>query len=392
MSAIRPGSSRISFAPAVICLVLVATSLSGCKKKSGWDWTEHFAVECSVIEDRAEVFVHAADDLPSGAVVEVPVLPGLGDTINNSGVFMTSTSLVPLSAGAHTLTFNASFGEEQATTTCQIERPVFPATANPVKLETEPFARAQIVFSIAADGGEAKQLRSDVALDPDHGAFLLGFKAWSPTKISSQDAALEVDELGVFRVPLDASVGAQTSFSLTNADGHSASYELHLDELRPWVDEDLPVLSSLPESGYEWAAAAKDPRPKGEVISAILLGEHGEVLHHFGPMRVLGEVERVGRVTITEDLLESCEYGTADGTTAVMERVAERAEVVLHVAKSGTQLTTKQHKQGPGRCPDAADFTVMKSEGDDKDVAFDQRLVGEVLPKVIEWFETASQR
>jgi hypothetical protein len=386
----RPSTSHDS-SSLVLLSVLVVSTLAGCDKKKSWDWREHFAVDCSVIVDRGAVYVHAKDDLPEGTVVEVAALPGLNDTINPSRIYMTDTSLVPLPAGSQTLTFNATSGDETASTTCAIERPVFTAQARPVTGESEPFARAQLIYSIAVKGQEpGADTRVVVPLLPD-GNLGVSFQAWQPEPLAGA-AAFEVDDRGVFRIPVPATEGAEIEFGFRNPDSQSASYTLRVVSARPWADDDLNALYAEPGSGYTWAADVPPVRAKGDPISAILVDPRGEVLGHVGPMRTLSELERVAHVAISEVVVETCKYRAPDGVEATIDRVAERGEIVLRVAKTGAEITRKTVEGKPPPCPDSAEFTVTYDEQTANGQAWDQARTGEVAPVALAWFEIHSQR
>ena len=103
----------------------------------------------------------------------------------------------------------------------------------------------------------------------DPRSYRIGFLAWKPTKIDVGGEAVEADERGHFAIPVAPTPDAVTTFSLTNADGQSASYELKLLEFYPWAEEDLSAL----RSGGDFA---RKGRPKnsfpacGAAVSAAL--------------------------------------------------------------------------------------------------------------------------
>ena len=370
-------------------VVLVPLLGLGCEKK--WDWTEHFEVECMVLPELGEVSV-SGRDIPSGALVSAAELPGLEDTINDSGIYMTRASLVPLAAGPQTLTFTATHADQRATTTCAIERPVFPALAHAVaNADLVEFARAQVVFSFALEGTSAAPMRADVGLGED-GRLRLRFQAWKPSDLKVEGEAIEANELGVFEVPVAASGPSETTITFANPDHQQASYRLSVSEVRPWSDLDTGVLAKWTEGGLDWAAPAQAAGSPSESISALLLDDYGTPIAHVGPMRVLAEVERVARVTLGQKELEVCHYSTPDGHQAKMTRYTQTAEVVVRAAKTGEELARKQLATKPGPCPDAADFTFTRAEGASEESAWDQTRVGDVMPEVLAWFEKSVQK
>jgi hypothetical protein len=363
----------------------------GCKQK-GWDWREHFTVECIVLPDLGEVAVDGRD-LPDGTVIESPELPELGDTINPSGVYMVRASLVPLPVGSVTLNFEARSGDESSKTSCTIDRPVFPAIAKPVATETSEFAAAFLSYTLTAAGstGEPELLGNLVGIDAQR-RYLLPFQAWKPQNVLVDGQPITASDIGVIEVPIPSEPGKPVSLRFDNPDKQSADYTLTLVEARPWADTDLAALSSGGEGGLAWASEIPQPRVPGSQISAVLVSEHGDVHGRIGPMMTLSEVQRIARVVQTEEVVEVCDYGTPDGLTAKITRVAMKAEVVLRDAKTGTEVARTTVSGKPDKCPNSADFTFVETEGKDGKVSFDQMLIGEALPLAQAWFETASQK
>jgi hypothetical protein len=378
----------------VFMLPLVSLGL-GCNKK-GWDWREHFVVECMVLPDLAEVSVNGRD-LPDGTVVSSPELPELEDTINPSGVYMVRASLVPLPVGSTTLNFEARSGDETAKTSCTIDRPVFPAVANPVLAETAEFVRAFVSYTLVAAGssGEPELRGNVVGVDPSGGTqrrYLLPFQAWKPQNVQVDGQPITASDTGVIEVPIPAEPGKSIQLRFDNPDKQSADYTVTLVEARPWADADAAVLVSGAEGGYAWASEIPQPRAPGSQINALLVAETGEVRGRIGTMVTLADVQRVARMTETEEVVEVCDYGTPDGLTAKITRVAIKAEIVLRDAKTGTEVARTTVTGKPDKCPDSADFTFVETEGKDGQTSFDQMLVGDALPAAEAWFTTASQK
>lgn len=378
--------------PAVFLVPLVLALAGLACNKKGWDWREHFTVECMVLPDLGEVSVNGRE-LPDGTVISSPELPELGETINPSGVYMVRASLVPLPVGSATLNFEARLGDETSSTSCTIERPVFPAVANPVATQTVEFARAFLSYTLTAAGstGEPELRGNLVGLDAQR-RYLLPFQAWKPQNVQVDGQPITASDIGVIEVPVPPELGKPISLRFDNPDKQSADYTLTLVEARPWGDEDLPALASGGEGGYAWASEIPQPRPTGTLISAVLVSEHGDVHGRIGPMLTLAEVQRVARVVQTEEVVEVCDYGTPDGLTAKITRVAMKAEVVLRDAKTGTEVARTTVTGKPDKCPDSADFTFVETEGKDGKVSFDQTRVGDALPLAQAWFEKASQK
>lgn len=353
------------------------------------DWGDGLAVECGLYEEDALINASTVERLPEGAVVEVPELPELDDTVNASGVYMTAASALPLAPGLQTLTFNVTVDGKSASTTCSIERPVFPVSVEPVARTTEPFARAEIVYALSGDDGSSRKARLDAALTPE-GQFEVSFKPWKPKSVEVNGAAAEVDEGGYLQVPVDAAVGAKASFRVTNLDDQSVDFEVELVELQPWADDDVEALASGAEAGYAWAASGQDPAAEEGSISALLVEPSAKkILRHVGPMRALSEVERVAVVERDELTVDVCEYSGG----AKIWRMAERAKITLFDAKTGAKLASKTLRGKPPRCPKTAEFTVFKTdENDPGGAAFDQRLEGPIGEALDEWFDTHSQR
>lgn len=371
----------------LVLLALIASLPLACEKR--WDWREHFAVECIVVPSSGVVSVHTRD-LPEGATVESPELPELADTINASGVYMTTASLVPLATGSQTLTFIARSNDETATTTCSIERPVLPAVAKPVGVEAPEYTRALVTYTLVAGAGSPEPLANQVKVD-DEGAYLLPFQAWKPQNIQVGERTITADEQGVFEVPVPAEIGTPIQLRFDNPDKQSVAYTLTLSTAQPWLDAEAMVLRSGAEGGYAWASALPEPRPPGKQVSAVLVGELGDVLAHVGPMRVLAQVERVARMVITEDTVEVCDYGTPEGLHAKITRVSQKAEVVLRDARTGNEVARTTVKGKPDKCPAAADFSFIHGEGQDA-TSFDRTIVGEAFPIAEPWFAKESQR
>jgi hypothetical protein len=374
-------------------LLPLALSLGGfaCNKK-GWDWREHFTVECMVLPDLGEVSVNGRD-LPDGTVVESAELPELGDTINPSGVYMVRASLVPLPVGSVTLNFEARSGDETSKTSCTIDRPVFPAIAKPVGTKTSEFAAGLLSYTLTPAGstGEPELLGNLVGIDSQR-RYLLPFQAWKPQNVQVDGQPITASDIGVIEVPIPDEPGKPISLRFDNPDKQSAEYTITLVEARPWADTDVAALGSGGEGGLAWASEIPQPRPPGTQISAVMVGGLGDVHGHIGPMLTLAEVQRVALVTQTEEVVEVCDYGTPDGLTAKITRVAVKAEIVLRDAKTGTEVARTTVTGKPAKCPDSADFTFVETEGKDGKVSFDQTLVGEALPLAQAWFETASQK
>ena len=380
-------------------LSLLFLCASACNRGPTWDWREDYVVTCEVNAELAEVFVRAPEDLPSGTVISVPELPELDDTINNSGIYMTHASLVPLPTGRHTLTFNASSGEETASVSCQIERPVFTATAEAVSLETPPFARGTVVYEWGPEGADERKTLKAAADVDEQGRYRVGFMVWNPTKIevtseaSEASEIVEANERGQFRVPVAPTPDAVTRFSVSNTDGQSTSYELKLLEFYPWAEDDLSSLRSGGEAGYAWAAEPKADRPKGEATPTILINADAEVLAQYGDFLTLAEVERLAWMSVTgETVVETCKYGAPDGTQAEIERIKTEAEIVVREAKTGAEVARKSFSGKPPGCPDAADFTVWRTEGESDGVAFNQRIEGDVAGAAQAWFEKLASK
>lgn len=378
---------------ALFVLLPLALSLGGlaCKKK-GWDWREHFTVECMVLPELGEVSVNGRD-LPDTTVVSSPELPELGDTINPSGVYMVRASLVPLPVGSVTLNFEARLGDETSNTSCTIDRPVFPAVAKPVGTKTAEFAAGLLTYTIAVAGstGEPEPSANLVGIDAQR-RYLLPFQAWSPQNVLVDGQPITPSDIGVIEVPVPDEPGKPISLRFDNPDKQSVEYTITLVTARPWADTDVAAIMSGGEGGLAWASEIPQPRPPGSQISAVLVGEHGDVHGHIGPMLTLAEVQRVARVVMTEEVVEVCDYATPDGLTAKITRLAMKAEVVLRDAKTGTEVARTTVTGKPDRCPDSADFTFVETEGKDGKVSFDQTRVGDALSLAQAWFETASQK
>jgi hypothetical protein len=378
---------------ALTLLLPLALSLGGlaCKQK-GWDWREHFTVECMVLPDLGEVSVNGRD-LPDGTVVESAELPELGDTINPSGVYMVRASLVPLPVGSVTLNFEARSGDETAKTSCTIDRPVFPAIAKPVGAKTAEFAAGLLTYTLTAAGstGEPEPHANLVGIDAQR-RYLLPFQAWKPQNVQVDGQPITASDIGVFEVPIPNEPGKPITLRFDNPDKQSVEYTLTLVEARPWADTDVAALVNGGEGGLAWASEIPQPRPPGTQISAVLVGELGDVRGHVGPMLTLAEVQRVARTIETEEVVEVCNYGTADGLTAKITRVAIKAEIVLRDAKTGTEVARTTVTGKPDQCPDSADFTFVETEDKDGKVSFDQTRVGDALPLAQDWFTTASQK
>jgi hypothetical protein len=372
--------------PLVLLALLTSISL-GCEKR--WDWREHFVVECMVLPDLGEVAVNTRD-LPEGATVESPELPELADTINASGIYMTRASLVPLASGPQTLTFIARSNDETATTTCSIERPVLAAVAKPVGVDAPEFTRALVSYTFVVEGGASEPLANQVPIDAE-GAYLLPFQAWKPQNIKVGERTITADDRGVFNVPVPAELGKPIEVRFDNPDKQSVHYTLTLATAQPWLAAEATVLRSGAEGGYAWAAALPEPRLADKQVSAVLVGELGDLLAHIGPMQVLGQVERVARMVVTEETVEVCDYGTPEGLHAKITRVAQQAEVVLRDARTGNEVARTTLKGKPDKCPAAADFSFVHAEGKDA-TSFDRTIVGEAFPVVEPWFSKESQR
>jgi hypothetical protein len=374
----------------VLPLVLSLGGLA-CQKK-GWDWREHFTVECMVLPDLGEVAVNGRD-LPDGTEVSSPELAELADTINPSGVYMVRASLVPLPVGSVTLSFEARSGDETSKTSCTIDRPVFPAIAKPVAAETTAFAAGFLSYTLSVTGstGEPELRGNLVGIDAQR-RYLLPFQAWKPQNVQVDGQPITASDIGVITVPIPNEPGKPVSLRFDNPDKQSADYTITLVEARPWADNDVAALSGGGEGGLAWASEVAQPRPPGTQISAVLVAEIGDVHGHIGPMLTLAEVQRVARMVETEEVVEVCDYGTPDGLTAKITRVATKAEIVLRDAKTGTEVARTTVTGKPDKCPDSADFTFVETEGKDGKVSFDQTLVGQALPLARAWFETASQK
>jgi hypothetical protein len=371
-------------------LPLVSLGL-GCNKK-GWDWREHFVVECMVLPDLAEVSVNGRD-LPDGTVVSSPELPELADTINPSGVYMVRASLVPLPVGSTTLNFEAKSGDETAKTSCVIDRPVFPAVANPVLAETSEFVRAFVSYTLVSAGssGEPELRGNVVGVDPQR-RYLLPFQAWKPQNVQVDGQPITASDIGVIQVPIPAEPGKSIQLRFDNPDKQAADYTLTLVDARPWADADVAALMTGAEGGYAWASEIPQPRAPGSPINALLVAETGEVRGRVGTMVTLADVQRVARMTETEEVVEVCDYGTPDGLTAKITRIAIKAEIVLRDAKTGTEVTRTTVTGKPESCPGSADFTFVQTEGKDGQTSFDQTRVGDALPAAEAWFAKASQK
>jgi hypothetical protein len=378
---------------ALTFLLPLALSLGGlaCKQK-GWDWREHFTVECMVLPDLGEVSVNGRD-LPDGTVIESAELPELGDTINPSGVYMVRASLVPLPVGSTTLSFEARLGDETSKTSCTIDRPVFPAIAKPVGTKTSEFAAALLSYTLAAAGStsEPELLGNLVGVDAQR-RYLLPFQAWKPQNVQVDGQPITASDIGVIEVPMPAEPGKPITLRFDNPDKQSAEYTLTLIEARPWADTDVAALVNGGEGGLAWASEIPQPRPPDTQISAVLVGELGDVHGHVGPMLTLADVQRVALMAQTEETVEVCDYGTSDGLTAKITRVAIKAEIVLRDAKTGTEVARTTVTGKPDMCPDSADFTFVETEGKDGKVSFDQTRVGDALPLALDWFAKASQK
>lgn len=373
-------------------LTLAFVASSACNRGPTWDWREHYSVTCEAFQDWGTVSVRAVEDLPSGATVSVPELPELDDTINNSGIYMASASYLSLPVGTQTLTFNATSGEQTASVTCQIERAALPAEVEAVKPTTEPFTRGTVVFDFTPAGGEARPLRTEAAVD-DQRRYLLAFKMEQPASIEAGGAALEASDTGVFEVPVEPEIGGVTTLKVRNADGQEASFEITVRETKPFVDEDRQALREGGEAGYAWAAATPETRAEGQELRTLFLDQEFEPLMWIGDPRTLAEVQRIAWTTATEEqVVETCDYGSVDGTEASIDRVRLEAELVLREAKTGAEVARKRVKARPARCPAAADFTVYKQDLTDQGVAFDQRIVGDVSDAAEGWFAKASQK
>jgi hypothetical protein len=380
---------------ALSLLLPLALSLGSlaCNKK-GWDWREHFTVECMVLPELGEVAVNGIGrDLPDGAVIESSELPELGDTINPSGVYMVRASLVPLPVGPVTLNFEARLGDETSKTSCTIDRPVFPAIAKPVATQTSEFKAGFLSYTITVAGstGEPELRGNLVGIDAQR-RYLLPFQAWKPQNVQVDGQPITASDIGVIEVPIPDEPGKPISLRFDNPDKQSADYTITLVEARPWADTDVAALSSGGEGGLAWASEIPQPRPPGTEISAVLVGELGDVHGHIGPMLTLAEVQRVARIDETEEVVEVCDYGTPDGLTAKITRVAVKAEIVLRDAKTGTEVARTTVTGKPDKCPDSADFTFVETEGKDGKVSFDQSRVGDALPLAQDWFAKASQK
>lgn len=378
---------------ALTFLLPLTLSLGGlaCNQK-GWDWREHFTVECMVLPDLGEVSVNGRD-LPDGTVVESAELPELGDTINPSGVYMVRASLVPLPVGSATLNFEARSGDETAKTSCTIDRPVLPAIAKPVGTKTAEFAAGLLTYTFTAAGstGEPEPRANLVGIDAQR-RYLLPFQAWKPQNVQVDGQPITASDIGVFEVPIPNEAGKPISLRFDNPDKQSVQYTITLVEARPWADTDVAALVNGGEGGLAWASDIPHPRPPGTQISAVLVGDLGDVLDHIGPMLTLADVQRVARTTETEEVVEVCDYGTADGLTAKITRVAIKAEIVLRDAKTGTEVARTTVTGKPDTCPNSADFTFVETEGKDGKVSFDQTRVGDARALAQDWFVKASQK
>ena len=358
-------------------------------------WAEHFEVTCEVY---GSTVITSASDLPDGAEVSVEALPELDATVNASGLYIPTASLLPLSVGQQQLRFEAVFEGHSATATCGVHRPPFEVDLAPRSAQPDAFHRAVVSFTVTKADGQSTEPTEPtehtvtVGLDEAR-RYALVFKAQLLASVTHGGDARRFDDEGVFTIPVAAEVGATTRFTVGNLDGRSAQFEVSVTDLQPWTDDDLRALGG-PDKAHRWASRAAsravDLRPDGVPLRTILVDEDGGALRYTGDLRVLGDVERIARVTVTTYIVDTCYYGRK--SDAEIEIQSQEAVVELFDARSGDLILSSNALRAPAPdCPDGANFVMLSASDDDPAFAANQVLTADVMPEAITWFESHSQ-
>ncbi len=348
-------------------------------------WAEHFEVTCEVY---GSTLLTSASDLPDGAEVSVEALPELDATVNASGLYIPTASLLPLSVGQQQLRFEAIFEGHSATATCGVHRPPFEVDLAPRSAQPEAFHRAVVSFLVTEADAEPSEHVMTVGLDEAR-RYALVFEAQLLASVTHGGDARRFDDEGVFTIPVAAEVGATTRFTVGNLDGRSAQFEVSVTDLQPWTDDGLRELGG-PDNVHSWASRVVDLRPDDVPLRTILVDEDGGALRYTGDLRVLSDVERIARVTVKTYIVDTCYYGRK--SDAEIEIQSQEAVVELFDARSGDLILSSNTLRAPApACPDGANFVMLSASDDDPAFAANQVLTADVMPEAITWFESHSQ-